>query len=95
MMDESFVGNIAISKNLHFRLHTTVWVRNHLCFRHRVSHIEYIVRAYSSCNRSDENRKAMSAEGSFREGRCPQRPYIVNADLLQGAALVAVRNPCM
>ena len=44
-------------------------------------------------------------EGSFREGRCPQRPYYDTsigivyptyiADLLQGAALVAVRNPCM
>ena len=41
-------------------------------------------------------------EGSFREGRCPQRPYYDTsigivyptyiADLLQGAALVAVRN---
>ena len=44
-------------------------------------------------------------EGSFREGRCPQRPYYDTsigivyptyvADLLQGAALVVVRNLCM
>ena len=44
-------------------------------------------------------REGRFREGRFREGRCPQRPnyetvvyptYI--ADLLQGAALVAVRN---
>ena len=50
-------------------------------------------------------REGSFREGSFREGRCPQRPYYDTsigivyptyiADLLQGAALVAVRNPYM